>query len=456
MNNENRAYTQKVEEDFYDITSGDIEQTEDVIEYLREERNTITFGYALKRMICEKFSSGKDAGINKYICRTEDGKEFVLDDYDSDECSSEQYIELIGYLRESSGIDRLKAQNKDIKRWLDNQNINVTRDIVFRLGFILKLNALEVYELLTKGIFENGYNFRDITETVYYFCHSNNYDYAKAGELLDKFNNSDEISEAYEDKDITKQIKESVFEIADEKEFINYIISNKSKFTGHSTTVKQVFEDLLETAQELLGFYLKKREAEAKALHPDEKIRKTNPTISTLSKELNPVDNKSIKKSSIYDNVINGLITKQKITKIKKSEEKDQSAEENDKKTKTKVSRKDLIYLNFFNYTCLCSCNEDLEKSEKYGSRAQALGDFIRDYDKEIDNGNDEEAAEILKENMLTFMDETNDMLYSCNMGRMYYPNKFDNLILLSLFNREPFQYWTDIISESVENADDK
>ena len=51
--------------------------------------------------------------------------------------------------------------------------------------------------------------------------------------------------------------------------------------------------------------------------------------------------------------------------------------------------------------------------------------------------------------NMMEFRNNTDKLLLKAGMGKLYIPNRFDNLILLSLCDENPFEYFSDVIKSS-------
>ena len=92
---------------------------------------------------------------------------------------------------ESGIIDEKNARvwKENLRNWLVPKKGNpapVTpgrRESVYLLCFALRMNALEAGEFFIKGYLERPYNFKDLKETVYFYCLNNDLHYADAVKL---------------------------------------------------------------------------------------------------------------------------------------------------------------------------------------------------------------------------------------------------------------------------------
>ena len=132
----------------------------------------------------------------------------------------------------------------------------------------------------------------------------------------------------------------------------------------------------------------------------------------------------SIKKSKIKD-ILDNITKRDKMDAIIKG--------------KRSVTRKDLIFLNFFNRAVLSNGEERVVHNGKYGEESKYYFDL---------------AQNNPIENMKSFREEMDDILMEVSMGKLYIPNRFDNFILLSLCYDKPLEYFQDLIEESFEDKE--
>ena len=208
---------------------------------------------------------------------------------------------------------------------------------------------------------------------------------------------------------------------------INYIkyVKNKHNFKGFSKTAKEKFIEALNTALELA-----KLKENFKNMNKDklEQVmldgyprgeKKYGEDEKVCRKEF-----ESVKGSRIKD-ILDNITKRDKMDAIIKD--------------KRAVTRKDLIFLNFFNRAVLSNGEERVVHDGKYGEESKYYFDL---------------AQNNPIENMKSFREEMDDILMEVSMGKLYIPNRFDNFILLSLCYDKPLEYFQDLIEESFEDKE--
>lgn len=433
-----RTFTEQADANFNDKISKqiDIELNEfkkdkkKVIEYLKDKENTMTLGFAIRRYICERFADDFDYDIDKYKCviKDENGQviEFLVDNFQKPDCSNEEYIKLMQVLVKKNEV---KHKNKDkyierqnLRRWLGDRICD--RDMFLRkISFILEMSNDDINGFLNMVLAEKGYNFRKAEEVIYYFCHKNNLKASKAEELIKKYNNMDERTESQNLK-YTNFIEEEVKHIDDEEKTLKYLRDNKSNFIKISQSARNQFIELINDIKEMV-----------KLIYPENV--KADGTISDSFLEKIFREGIEFSNDDISSSDEEGST---KSVKLKQSELKDILYQTLNRATIGKkvkghmeVVRKDIIFLNFYKFSLLCSGYDEFE-----GSRFS-----------DESEGYSEIHMENPVENMREFREDTDKMLLKCGMGRLYIPNRFDNLILLSLCDDNPFEYFSDIIKSS-------
>lgn len=337
----------KQAEEFFINNIDELYSTENAIEYLNDKRNTMNFSFELRRFICKKF--GEKTKDNKYICLLKNEKEekkIILDSYDLDKFSLKEYEDLILFYGKKNNVHISRA---DGRRWVKDE-VSCKRHKLFQISFALEMTIEETNMFLTKILCEQGYNFRNEEEIIYYFCRKNNISYNRATELIEIASNMED-NKKLENKDIyTKHFKKEVETINREEELLDYIKKNKHNFKGFSKTAKDKFIEALNTALEL-----------AKLKENDEKMNKDR--LEKVMLDGFPRGDKkygnefeSIKKSKIKD-ILDNITKRDKMDAIIKG--------------KRSVTRKDLIFLNFFNRAVLSNGEERVVHNGKYGEESK-------------------------------------------------------------------------------------
>lgn len=412
----------KQAEEFFINNIDELYSTENAIEYLNDKRNTMNFSFELRRFICKKF--GEKTKDNKYICLLKNEKEerkIILDSYDLDNFSLKEYEDLILFYGKKNNVHISRA---DARRWVKDE-VSCKRHKLFQISFALEMTIEETNMFLTKILCEQGYNFRNEEEIIYYFCRKNNISYDRATELIEIVSNIED-NKKLEDKDIyTKHFKKEVEVINSEEELLDYIKKNKHNFKGFSKTAKEKFIEALNIALELAKLKenfknMNKDKLEQVMLdgYPREE-KKYGEDEKECRKEF-----ESVKGSRIKD-ILDNITKRDKMDAIIKD--------------KRAVTRKDLIFLNFFNRAVLSNGEERVVHDGKYGEESKYYFDL---------------AQNNPIENMKSFREEMDDILMEVSMGKLYIPNRFDNFILLSLCYDKPLEYFADLIEESFEDKE--
>lgn len=401
-------FTKQAEEIFIDIID-ELNSAEDAIEYLNDKRNTMNFSFELRRFICKKF--GDKTKDNKYICTLKNEKEekqIILDSYDLDDLSLKEYEDFILFYGKKNNVSISRA---DARRWVKDE-VSCKRHKLFQISFALEMSIEETNMFLTKILCEQGYNFRNEEEIIYYFCRKNNLSYDRAKSLIEVAEKMDNNKKKEEDI-YTKHFKKEVEAINSEEELLDYIKKNKHNFKGFSRTAKDKFVEALNTALELLSIRDRDENMNKDKLEREMLLGFPRDKMNYGKEFL------SVKQSKIKD-ILENITKRDKMDAIISG--------------KRAVTRKDLIFINFFNRIVLTSGEDNIIHDGKYGEEAKYYFDL---------------AEKNPIENMESFREEMDDILREVGMGELYIPNRFDNFILLSLCYDKPLEYFQDLIYES-------
>lgn len=84
-----------------------------------------------------------------------------------------------------------KHRTAIVKSWLKQKSVR--RDVIFLLGFGLRMTATDVSSFLVKVIKEHDFDFHNPEEVIFWYCYQTRTSYLKALEFLRRLKNLDEI-----------------------------------------------------------------------------------------------------------------------------------------------------------------------------------------------------------------------------------------------------------------------
>lgn len=459
----------------WDIDDGlaSINDNEDaIISYLRSIRCANAMGLALRRYLCKKFGTRLADGGHSFSLQ--DGtvlcvSDYLRDDYDIDNDDIKAYTELFYdvYCNYNPDVPIPKFTKAEARRLL-RMDTSCQRKKMFTISFALHVNTEEMDWFLMDVLAEQSYNLRSPQEIIAYFCHSQEQynSYAEYARLTDAYLEmlSEESGEQNQKKTnytlfATGEIKGNIHT---EDELFAFLLKNQADFCGVSQTAYKEFRQMYDKACSLVKIqtlsndeYLTDRRFETgqQRLDSEERINralvfKRIDNSKVLAEELgvdyigNPeqlahrmlefIPRATFEKmqggrtvvSSDFISISNaeaGQKTKKtQTTKLPKDitmnllmrDRLDDLLRQNEA-----VKRKDLVFLKYFLFSLY------LQEKDSY---------TMADY--------------------LVFVDECNDMLQRCGMSRLYFANRFENLILLSLVSKNPFEMFENIIEYSFIN----
>lgn len=131
-----------------------------------------------------------------------------------------------------------------VKRWIMGEPIQ-KRIEAYRLCFCLRMNVVQATEFLFKGCLMKPFNFKDVSEAVYYFCLNTGRCYQDAVEIIQKIDNIPLVDNLFVDND-TFSIGQKIKEIKTEEELVSYISSNRNGFKEQSRKAISVLREQIE------------------------------------------------------------------------------------------------------------------------------------------------------------------------------------------------------------------
>lgn len=303
-------------------------------------------------------------------------------------------------------IKKFKEENfgdfrVNVTNWLGGKapalNPNA-RENIYKICFLFKMNINETYEFFTKYYLERPFNFKNINESVYYFCIKNGKNYYYAQNLIKRINNTT-LDNINEDNLLTENIHLDLENINSEDELINYLMFNKKSFANQNITsvekIKELLNDDIKLANKKFG------------------------NVKSIDSLLNAIYCYSAREKHFGKNVFDNSIKDSAFPLLIKRNFPQRQTFENILKGNGSYEsiRKTLIMLQFINF-------------------------FIDDFDN--DNLDDDDLY-IRYEN---FISESDEMLLKCGYQQMYFRNPYDWMIAYCAISYNPIDTLQNLISE--------
>ena len=296
---------------------------------------------------------------------------------------------------------KVKFNRKTLSRWLDNDDVPVSnmdsREIMYKLCFALNMDENATRNFFYKGCLERPFNYKNIRESVYYFCLKHHIGYAQAMRILEKIETAPAAENADADS-VTSVIANKVQKLQNEAELIEYLVENKSGFTlSNNTAYKKIDEELLPACMKYATMEQQFLTACDSGEADEEKAEKITNVDQLLSVIYGYDARATYEKENVYKYSISDKTASKFPRLIKENFPQRQQFENISKrKASTGVVRKTLIMLYFYEF-------------------------FTQAY---FDNPNSM-SLDLFDE----FIDEMNTMLEMCGYVQLYWRNPFDWMI---------------------------
>ena len=297
----------------------------------------------------------------------------------------------------------VKRPTAIVKGWLTYKSGQ--RNIVFLLGFGLKMSPRDVSQFLTSVLKEHDFDFSDPKETIFWYCFRNKLPYSCALKLYEESVCADSSC----DSNSCFDCNHSVRYVKNDRKLLAYLSQLR---TGNQKNYDDFayyeFERLLNHTKHIIAQIY----TDSSRYVEDEKNRKwcaEEITIADIEKILCdgiPFDkNGNIKNT--HDSVLAEHFHYRNFSRQHIS---------NVLKQKTKVNRFDLITLLFFIYS--------------------------------------QDANQEQPENRCcAFVDEINEILKNCGMAAIYPVNPYESFILMALLSQDPFVVYSEVLELSYQQA---
>ncbi len=454
------------EELIYEIED-DLSSLEDneaaIIEYLNNIRCSMPLGLALRRYICSEFSNGFDETTKTFSFDFGDGKVFSVsdyrrEDYDITVDDVAEFTEIFMLINAKYNTDENGNLVSDITKAEARRLLKVEsacmRSKLFLISFALHMNSSVVIKFLTDVLAEQSYNYRNPDEIIAYYCHT----HEEVNNYIDYLRLKKEYSEKAADLPVEDTAKEGytkfarrtvAIQVETEEQLFEFLLSNRSNYSGYSRTIYNEFMSLFTEALEKSKIQVLSNDdhtlyiSDTTSVDFHEHIERIN-----RSRALQAVSNTEQLAKAMFMFVPRATTEKVKGDgkKVVSHDFISISNGENGQKSK-KVQTTTLpkeVTMNLL----LKDRLDDLIKEKKPVERKDLV--FLKFYTFHLDL--QENGGEYSSSDYQIFVDECNDVLLRCGMSKLYPANRFENLILLSLVSSNPFEMFENIIEYSFFN----
>ena len=300
---------------------------------------------------------------------------------------------------------------------------------VYKFCFALSMTLDEINEFFLKKYLCRPFNLRTLEETVYFYGLKQGKTYNEMDNLINLIkhhmenDNEEQTSVVY-----TSTFRHGLESIADDKEFIEYCITNKNYFSKNSQTAVDILNKLIESSYNMYvrfynGYEQWFDDNFDKSFEKEEKRQEHLVKIAPLlygifgdySQDLNGDDKTPGKESKPYERLGSNENIPQRIRTNLPSPQQISNIR-NGKKVSTDALRKTIILFDFYDYF-MKSAEEDLDTNEKY-----------EDFLYELDN-----------------------LLDSCGYVQSYARNPYDWLFMYCAKQEDPIFTFQLIIEKYVE-----
>lgn len=438
----------EMEDDIYELEN----KVPEIIDYLKDIHFSMPLGLALRRYMCEQYSSGFDAKKQCYRFSLSNKVVFTKDhtseDYDIKNDDIAEYIEIFNYINAKYNTDEQGKLSIEIPKAEIRRQLRATsgciRKKMFDLSFALHMDSEYTSKFLTDVLAEQTYNYREPKEIIALFCQSN--------EEYNSYCMYDELCKLFEFKSkdivVTNDVKESYTsfarttvtqEIKTTEMLMDFLLANMSNFYAYSETAYNEFVSLYIKASASLSSSDIKLDFKGKTveermqivienikndnlINPEQLAKEMFACIPRATTERIKNGKKIVSNDfiSIYNGEGGQNSKKIKTTELPKRITMNLPVSDRlwDLIRREKpVDRKDLVFMKFYVFSLY------LQEKEEYS---------VDDY--------------------FVFLDECNTLLVMCGMSRLYPGNRFENLIMLSLLATNPFEMFENIIEFSFMN----
>lgn len=397
MPQKNLDITERAEENFYDSLD---------LEDFKNEDSDVIYAHLLSKMQIVPFCDY----LKRYIYYKAGFEE------NFSEVDFEEYRSIIvSSFRENNTPASFKKTSVKLsalaKNWLTQNTVN--RNVVFLLGFGLRMSAQDVSDFLRKAIRERDFDYKNPLEIICLYCFENNLKYPDFHEIYEEYLALPDESDSSFIFDKTSNVKNRFVEINDRESLMSRLalIKCSRALKRVSVTSKSWYDYLYKKVCEIIAENLNSDEEEKNAGSSKRKILTADDiTEGDVEKFLYsgvPIDEKGnlmkYSKSTLCEAFDSRRMSRQHLHDINTF--------------KCDVDRFDLITLNFI----VISQNENITNNQRRFSE---------------------------------FVNSTNTILADCSMGDIYVANPYECFLMMCVLSDCPLATYTDVFEKSYYDTE--
>lgn len=287
------------------------------------------------------------AGFSGDIDSTEDIIEFVC------ECCERVFS---GNFNDPNDKSRtVKFNRTTLSRWIGADDVPVSniisREIMYKLCFALGMNEIAAQNFFYKGCLERPFNYKSIRESVYYFCLKYQKSYAEAMTILEKVESAPKVENPDAD-DLTSVIADRVRNIQNEDELVAYLVENRSGFIHQNNSAYRLIEEeLLPACKSLATQELERITAQTAGEEGESKAEQVDKIDQLLSVIYGYDARATFEKKKIFKHSISDKAASKFPRLIKENfPQREQFQQISKHEATTSVVRKALIMLKFYEF----------------------------------------------------------------------------------------------------------
>lgn len=344
--------------------------------------------------------------------------EFIDKKYDLGSTDRKTMVQALNEACEKNGVGLSEiASNGTLRNWFDKDKRpkkgEDSRFSMFALAFALRLSVEETKDLFHKIFLDRAFNYRNEKEVIYYFCLKNNKTWADAKRMIAEVENM--TIDTSDHTQLTNVIVDNINAMSDENILLEYIRENGHNFEKNSVTAKEKFSYYLEQAKKLAKEEVSAIRKDEEDMLVDEYGNEKRGKKSYSGKWVNSFSN-----NFLYE-IITGI------------------GVEGDKGTKTVFKNATLPKEIKQRFPEAITFGKEDMKSEEYRKVIVLLFSYCFWYKVQylsIDFDYDD------------YIEELDNILFSCNFSKLYPGNPFDWLFLFCSQDDCPLAVFRGILSE--------
>lgn len=344
--------------------------------------------------------------------------EFIDKKYDLGSTDRKTVVQALNEACEKNGVGLSEiASDGTLRNWFDKDKRpkkgEDSRFSMFALAFALRLSVEETKDLFHKIFLDRAFNYRNEKEVIYYFCLKNNKTWADAKRMIAEVENM--TIDVSDHTQLTNVIADNINAMSDENTLLEYIRENGHNFEKNSVTAKEKFSYYLEQAKKLAKEEVSAIRKDEEDMLVDEYGNEKRGKKSYSGKWINSFSN-----NFLYE-IITGI------------------GVEGDKGTKTVFKNATLPKEIKQRFPEAITFGKEDMKSEEYRKVIVLLFSYCFWYKVQylsIDFDYDD------------YIEELDNILFSCNFSKLYPGNPFDWLFLFCSQDDCPLAVFRGILSE--------